>query len=135
MAHQAGHTVLPDPSPLVMEHPGDARRTGAPLVVVVDALNLLQEALVGLHSGRGVAVPPLVVTAASNGQHATHKGNRMLPFVASDQGVLHFDCLAAKYAEAFFKNAFSSSRRAISRFRRATSASFNRCASVTVPSI
>ena len=26
----------------------------------------------------------------------------MLAFVASDQGVLHFDCLAAKYAEAFF---------------------------------
>jgi hypothetical protein len=24
----------------------------------------------------------------------------MLAFVASDQGVLHFDCLAAKYAEA-----------------------------------
>ena len=47
---------------------------------------------------RGGTVPPLVVTAAGNRQQVTHERNRMLAFVASDQGVLHFDCLAAKYA-------------------------------------
>ena len=91
LAHQARHTVLSDPPPLVTERPGDAWRAGAPLVVVGDAPYGLNKTLIGLRARSGGTVPPLVVTAARNGPQATHKGDRMLPFVASDQGVLHFD--------------------------------------------
>ena len=76
---------------------------GASLVVMIDAPYGLQEALIGLCAGRGGTAPPLVVTAAGDRQQVAHERNRMLAFVASDQGVLHFDCLARRTPRLFLR--------------------------------
>ena len=81
-----------------------------------------------LHLLRHAPLAPVVVPARRHRQHPAHQSHRELALVIPHRCVLHFGCFA-KYAAAFFRNAFSSSTRASSRRSRANSDCCSRCAS------